>query len=182
MNILNKWKSEHPEAIKEHNKTYVLKHKTEERICVICGKKFRVIRTNLKHLDKSRTMKTCSKECCKIRNSQNHKNWEKLHPQRIKDRAKEYHQNLKFSVMAIYSEGQPKCACCGTTWIEFLSIDHINNDGAKHRRELYGNRIRCGYDFYKWLKDNDFPEGFRVLCMSCNHSYGHFGYCPHNFK
>jgi hypothetical protein len=41
------------------------------------------------------------------------------------------------------------CACCGLDDEPFLSIDHINNDGAEHRRQerLSG----AGYHVYKWL-------------------------------
>lgn len=95
-------------------------------------------------------------------------------------------QNRKFSIMAMYSNFdteelvQPKCACCGETNIEFLSIDHINQNGAEHRRTLPKNR-RCGSGFYNWLIKNGFPEGYRVLCLNCNFALGHFGYCPHEF-
>lgn len=96
--------------------------------------------------------------------------------------SKEYKANLKFTVLAIYSEGQPKCACCDETSVEFLTIDHVNNDGAKHRLEIGGRRDWGGHMIYSWLIKNGFPEGFRVLCINCNFSYGHFGYCPHQFK
>lgn len=66
-----------------------------------------------------------------------------------------------------------KCACCGETRYEFLAIDHINGDGRIHRRSVPGSRI-C-----RWLRKNNFPEGFRILCHNCNQSLGHYGYCPH---
>lgn len=70
-----------------------------------------------------------------------------------------------------------KCACCGEFRIQFLTIDHINNDGAEHRREL-GNR-----NIYEWLKKNNYPkDGFRVLCYNCNCSIGNYGYCPHELE
>jgi len=69
----------------------------------------------------------------------------------------------------------PHCACCGEGHEEFLTIDHINGDGAKQRKA--GLR---GIAFYLWLIRNDFPEGFRVLCMNCNFSLGMRGYCPHH--
>lgn len=66
------------------------------------------------------------------------------------------------------------CKCCGEDYYEFLSIDHAEGNGAEHRRlELRGR------DLYYWLIKNDFPQGFRVLCMNCNFSLGHHGYCPH---
>ncbi len=64
------------------------------------------------------------------------------------------------------------CACCGENRMEFLSIDHINNDGANHRKQTGGH-------MYAWLIKNNFPSGYRVLCYNCNMSLGFYGYCPH---
>ncbi len=69
-----------------------------------------------------------------------------------------------------------KCVCCGETIFEFLSIDHINGGGSKHRKEL---KLQ-GTNFYRWLRDNNYPSGYRVLCYNCNLSLGFNGYCPHN--
>lgn len=68
------------------------------------------------------------------------------------------------------------CACCGESRIEFLTIDHINGGGTKHRREEKIGNI------YFWLKRNSFPSGFRTLCFNCNCSLGHSGYCPHEVQ
>jgi hypothetical protein len=71
--------------------------------------------------------------------------------------------------------GGPVCACCGETIERFLTVDHINNDGAAHRRSIRKNTIN------KWLRDNDFPPGFQVLCFNCNMGkYHNGGVCPHN--
>jgi hypothetical protein len=59
------------------------------------------------------------------------------------------------------------CACCGTT--EQLTIDHVNGDGAKHRR-LMGSG--GGTFIYHWLVVNGFPPGFQTLCGPCNQSKG----------
>jgi len=75
--------------------------------------------------------------------------------------------------------GGYKCACCGVTDKEFLSIDHSEGGGAAHRKELTGNP-RNGHNMYYWIRKNNFPPGFRVLCMNCNFSLGHHGYCPHH--
>lgn len=72
-----------------------------------------------------------------------------------------------------------KCICCGENRIEFLCIHHIDNDGAKHRQKLH---ISAGYSFYAWLKRNNYPEGFKVLCANCNTALGYYGYCPHKTK
>lgn len=65
-----------------------------------------------------------------------------------------------------------RCACCGESRFEFLSIDHINGGGNQHRK-LIGNKV------WRWLIKNDFPQGFRVLCHNCNQSLGYNKYCPH---
>jgi hypothetical protein len=101
-----------------------------------------------------------------------------LFPERIEKRAayvKEYTQKKRKEVLLHYSNGNPKCECCGETASEFLCIDHINGGGHKHRQ-----KVGCGAGFYLWIIRNDFPEGFRVLCHNCNLSYGFYGYCPHN--
>jgi hypothetical protein len=33
---------------------------------------------------------------------------------------------------------------------------------------------------YLWLKRNNYPTGFRVLCHNCNLAIGFYGYCPHH--
>ncbi len=47
---------------------------------------------------------------------------------------------------------------------EWLTIDHINNDGAAHRKEIGEG----GTNFYRWLRKNNYPLGFRTLCWNCN--------------
>ena len=65
-----------------------------------------------------------------------------------------------------------KCACCGEKQYEFLVIDHVNGGGNKHRKSIKNK-------FYDWLKQNDFPKGFQVLCHNCNMAKGFYGICPH---
>lgn len=66
-------------------------------------------------------------------------------------------------VRVINAYGGPVCVGCGETDIRILQIDHINGGGHKHAKEIGGRG-----KMYKWLEDNGFPEGFRVLCPSCN--------------
>jgi hypothetical protein len=96
----------------------------------------------------------------------------------VKYRSKrvEKSRELKANILSHY--GGQICACCGETGFEFLSIDHINGDGSKHRAQLK----KEGISFYRWLEKNNWPVGFRVLCMNCNFSMGHYGYCPHEKK
>jgi hypothetical protein len=77
-----------------------------------------------------------------------------------------------------------KCACCGETTPEFLSIDHINGGGNGHRKALEENGVKKhhGSGFYKWLIDNNYPDGFQLLCHNCNFAKGHYGKCPHELS
>ena len=74
---------------------------------------------------------------------------------------------------AVFDHYGHECECCGDRHPEFLTIDHINGDGAKHRKAIGQNSI------YRWLVANEFPPGFRVLCMNCNWTRGLYGHCPH---
>ena len=92
------------------------------------------------------------------------------------EKAKKRNEALRKEVFNAY--GGYKCACCGETEPAFLSIDHINNDGAEMKRN--GEYGKSGTSFYQYLRKNSFPEGYQVLCMNCNvgkHRNG--GICPH---
>lgn len=89
-------------------------------------------------------------------------------------RGRDYWAKLKHSTILAY--GGYVCACCGEKEPKFLTLDHVNNDGAKHREEI-GNR---GAGIYKWLRDKGYPPGFQILCMNCNHGKAlNNGICPH---
>lgn len=89
----------------------------------------------------------------------------------------EWRKKQRLIVLVHYGGNPPKCVCCGENHIEFLTIDHIDGGGNKHRKKI---GLKCGVSFNRWLIRNGFPSGFRVLCMNCNFSIGHYGYCPHN--
>lgn len=70
--------------------------------------------------------------------------------------------------------GGYQCACCGETEKRFLAIDHIMNNGGQHRRTMRKGSI------YRWLRDNNYPDGFQILCMNCNWGkHVNNGVCPH---
>lgn len=75
---------------------------------------------------------------------------------------------LKEDVFLHYGGGVIQCAGCGFTDIRALDLDHVNNDGAEHRRTISGNRTQAGASTYRWVKNNNYPEGFQVLCRNCN--------------
>ena len=86
---------------------------------------------------------------------------------------------LRATVLAAYGN---RCNCCGEATPEFLAIDHIEGDGAKHRRSLRGKERPYGVKasgFYTWLRDSGYPDKFQCLCHNCNVAKGLYGACPH---
>lgn len=72
--------------------------------------------------------------------------------------------------------GGYRCACCGETNRDFLTIDHANGGGGEHRRVVPAAAMMA------WLKRNGFPPGFQILCFNCNCGRGKRnmrGVCPH---
>jgi hypothetical protein len=94
-----------------------------------------------------------------------------------KQQSRDHRYQLKLQVIDHYTSGQRKCECCGETIIEFLTLDHPNNDGAKHRKEL-GGKVVNGWKYYEWLIRNNFPVEHVVMCYNCNCGR-RLGVCPH---
>lgn len=82
---------------------------------------------------------------------------------------------LKTETMMAYGG---HCVCCGETQMEFLTLDHINNDGGKRRKEGLDG---VGKRFYQALKKDGFPQrsDLQVLCCNCNFAKRFSGICPH---
>lgn len=140
------------------------------------------------HLTNTHNIRTCSKcncnltkeninkqskerlciDCLKIKNHErwkNSPNKDRYHSNRNQD-----HANVRLETLKAYGN---KCVCCKETQNEFLSIDHINNDGNLHRNKLKRN-------IYYWLRDNNYPkDNFQILCHNCNSAKGFYGICPH---
>lgn len=74
-----------------------------------------------------------------------------------------------------------KCKCCGEDTYEFLTFDHINNDGAEHRNELLATPGMKGYAFdtVGFILANNFPDYFQILCWNCNLAKAKHKVCPH---
>lgn len=80
------------------------------------------------------------------------------------------------------------CNCCGETERTLLTIDHTEENGAKHRKEMKKNSQKEGRYIYRWLIVNNFPKGFQVLCRNCNYAKflnwkkNKIKECPHGRK
>lgn len=142
--------------------------KMQQLVCTKCGgtKPLNQFRTD--NSTKSGYKQPCRKcnsaqAAIWIENSESFKTYQKNWA------AKEY-QNLRNEVLNAYGNA---CACCGETEPCFLAVDHIFNDGAKHRQNI-------GRNLYRWLRNNNFPKDrFQLLCHNCNAAKSLYGICPH---
>lgn len=98
------------------------------------------------------------------------------HPEKLRQYLKEYtpkrHRFLKEAALAKIGMC---CACCGESRFEFLTIDHVNNDGHLHRKAMRHDNL------YWWFSKTG-GEGYEIqtLCFNCNFGkrYNN-GVCPH---
>jgi len=95
------------------------------------------------------------------------------HRVQARERSKKDREEFK---KLIYDHYGGECACCGETEIRFMTVDHVENDGADHRRKLFGKNTGT---VHRWLVKNKFPPGFQMLCFNCNAAKQFFGQCPH---
>lgn len=121
------------------------------------------------------------------------KEWRKKNKEKFRATQKDCYARARLEVLQHYSGKEiPECVCCGENGLPFLTIDHTNGDGAAHRREIgmaQGDPSQVqrqkqkvsmgGNGFVYWLKKNNFPEGFQILCANCNFAKRDGKECPH---
>jgi len=134
------------------------------RDCIDCGHK----------LDDNRLTR-CS-ECLLVNSISVLRFREKMKPELL-EKARGFRKKIKDEVFNAY--GGWVCACCNESIKEFLSLDHINGGGNQQRKIL---KLDNGHRFYLWLKANNFPPGFQVLCMNCNFGKRYSMVCPHKLQ
>jgi len=101
------------------------------------------------------------------------------------------HQGRRLKVLQHYSKSLsnsdiPCCRCCGENFhIDFLALDHITGrkemDSEPELKKLgYSSKIRAG-TLTKWIIDNNYPDGFQILCNNCNQAkfQSKNNTCPH---
>ena len=149
--------------------------------CAVCGKRF--IRTGSDH----RYCKVCSyekrlmavRDCAKWRREHNHD--EVLKKQREYQRkrrknnpifyekqrisANSSNLRLKIRVLTHYGKRGTLMCCwrsCGISDVDCLSLDHVANDGAPHRKTTGGGGVAA----FRWAERAGFPSGFQTLCFN----------------
>jgi len=102
-----------------------------------------------------------------------------LNSQRKEERAILARQDYAEKRQIILEHYGSKCCCCGETESLFLEIDHVNNDGWTHRKEI-GTSAKA---LLLWIIKNDFPDSIQLLCANCNQGKKrNGGICPHQLK
>jgi hypothetical protein len=123
--------------------------------------------------EKAKIIKQRSSEKSKEADLQRALKWQKENRERRRDINATWRWKARLKVIEAYGGC---CACCGEMIPEFLTIDHINNDGAEKRR----NGEMGGAALYTKLEKMGYPkDDYQLLCMNCNFAKGHFGCCPH---
>src|SRR3990167_2010786 len=75
-----------------------------------------------------------------------------------KAKASKKHSNkIKQTLFDVYGR---KCACCGETTEEFLTLEHIKGQNGK--------KYKSGYEAWKEAIKEYKPDLYEVLCMNCN--------------
>ncbi len=158
------------------------------KICPRCGQDYPADAKHFNRKGKDGGLgcycKWCARKYNKLRWAQQHdhllaKNrlYQQANRERLRSLGRIIWKRDRTACLQHYSHStNPICACCGESTEAFLTIDHINGGGHKHRKQIGRHTI------YAWLRRNGFPLGFQVLCMNCNFAKGKLGTCPHQIK
>lgn len=128
----------------------------ETVVCSLCGEIKPITRYPIR-TDHIRLIRR--KECMDCINKRVRKKWRELRAE-------------------IFNHYGWECRCCGETIKEFLSLDHIENDGYLDKNPN-GDK-KSGKELYLLVKKQGFPSKYQTLCMNCN--WGKKvggGVCPH---
>lgn len=85
-----------------------------------------------------------------------------------------YREKLKAQMIAAYGGS---CVCCGESEPKFLTTDHAQEDGGKHRLLTYRSG---GHMYWRRLRQEGWPKCVRLLCFNCHMARTYYGgQCPH---
>ena len=80
-----------------------------------------------------------------------------IHKKEVRERQKAYYASLRVEAFNHYGW---VCVKCGEANTDFLTLDHVNDGGAQHRR-------RFGPVLYLWAKENGYPPALQAMCYNC---------------
>lgn len=121
------------------------------------------------------------KKCRKCENDLNENNWCKSFQKRnnklcnlcgLLESRQRYASDRKIVIERL--EG--KCACCGETNFDILSIDHVFGGGNQEKKKLRGKRFMT---ILKNMEQSKLIEKYQCLCYNCNYCIGFWGVCQH---
>lgn len=115
-------------------------------------------------------MKTEAGKRYKEKRKEYMREYRKKNGDKVRARQRGYYVKARLEALEHYGGKPPKCKECGELRTPCLSLDHIDNNGAEHRRNMtkeYGYKLG-GNQILMWLKKNNYPSGFQVLCYNCN--------------
>lgn len=120
-------------------------------------------------------------KCRTCRNAYNKEYYQRAD---VKQQRSEYFKNYRNDIkQQVFDHYGRVCACCGEDNEVFLTLDHINNDGAEHRRKLGNGKQTSSDKVWQWVIKNGFPTNFQILCYNCNcGKRDNGGTCPHLAK
>ena len=149
----------------KNKRSYISQHKNKIKYCRVCNVKL----DNINWYKSSQKIRSYICKVCLIKwgigkrkNNPDFKKRERLYRKRTRER-------LKLEALSNYCGGEikcmnPLCAVNGSMKdVRALSIDHINGGGTQHRIKLFGGKG----NMYWWLRKNNYPSGYQVLCMNC---------------
>lgn len=128
--------------------------------------------TTRKRTLKDGTVRTYQTSYCNACNTEKNRRIRQQNPGRAAEYLRTRHKNLRNEAIMMYGG---KCVCCGETTPEFLHLDHVNNDGAAHRKTLGGGADKT----LSWAKRNNWPDSLQLKCHNCGMAEGFYGQCPH---
>lgn len=128
-------------------------------LCMYCGK--------VPFVEPTKGCTDCNKKSA---------NRQKKFISRYQDYGKEYRDDIRKTILEHYGN---KCSCCGEEEPKFLALDHVNNDGKIHRAKLGARFPASSYQVYLWIRKNNYPDTFQILCHNCNMAKSCYGICPH---
>jgi hypothetical protein len=179
-----------------------------ERVCTQCGQTKKLSPDNFNQKRNKRGIKYFRRKCrvCDLNNHNEYlsmyrkrpdvaakrradQRWRRANDPRWRKRDREYqrHRNAETKCEVLLHYGG-KCKCCGEEDWRLLTLDHVDGDGASHRREIHKGkkratgRVPSGESLYRWLKTHKYPANvfIRVLCFNCNCGRNvNKGICPH---